>query len=445
MRSIWSINDIQKKDKREPLPEHISAAVIGGGMAGILCAWFLMESGVDTVVLEAGTVGSGQTERTTAKITCQHGLIYSRLTETMGAEAAARYAQASQAAIDQYERIVDSVGIQCGFKRLPSYLYTECGDGMKKLEQERSAAVRAGIPAAIVYDTGLPFPVKMALRYENQAQFDPIGFLYGLSDSLKICQHTRVLQVKGHEIRTDRGTVKADHIVFASHFPFPRWPGFYSARMHQERSYVLALETEDWDLGGMYYGIDPDGLSFRNAGELVLVGGMGHRTGEGRIKDPYGELEKRAGNIWKKAEIKASWSAQDCMTLDSVPYIGVFSRLRPYWLVATGFGKWGMTNSMVSAMAVCDAVTGQSMKEWELFSPQRKTFSASYKNFVKEMGHSIKNLAVFGGPRCPHLGCRLQWNPAERTWDCPCHGSRFRADGEVLDEPSKKNIKNPGC
>ncbi len=445
MRSIWSINDIQKKDKREPLPEHISAAVIGGGMAGILCAWFLMESGVDTVVLEAGTVGSGQTEGTTAKITSQHGLIYSRLTETMGAEAAARYAQASQAAIDQYERIVDSVGIQCGFKRLPSYLYTECGDGMKKLEQERSAAVRAGIPAAIVYDTGLPFPVKMALRYENQAQFDPIGFLYGLSDSLKICQHTRVLQVKGHEIRTDRGTVKADHIVFASHFPFPRWPGFYSARMHQERSYVLALETEDWDLGGMYYGIDPDGLSFRNAGELVLVGGMEHRTGEGRIKDPYGELEKRAGNIWKKAEIKASWSAQDCMTLDSVPYIGVFSRLRPYWLVATGFGKWGMTNSMISAMAVCDAVTGQSMKEWELFSPQRKTFSASYKNFVKEMGHSIKNLAVLGGPRCPHLGCRLQWNPAERTWDCPCHGSRFRADGELLDEPSKKNIKNPGC
>lgn len=176
MRSIWSINDIQKKDKREPLPEHISAAVIGGGMAGILCAWFLMESGVDTVVLEAGTVGSGQTEGTTAKITSQHGLIYSRLTETMGAEAAARYAQASQAAIDQYERIVDSAGIQCGFKRMPSYLYTECGDGMKKLEQERSAAVRAGIPASIVYDTGLPFPVKMALRYENQAQFDPIGF-----------------------------------------------------------------------------------------------------------------------------------------------------------------------------------------------------------------------------------------------------------------------------
>lgn len=119
MRSIWSINDIQKKDKREPLPEHISAAVIGGGMAGILCAWFLMESGVDTVVLEAGTVGSGQTEGTTAKITSQHGLIYSRLTETMGAEAAARYAQASQAAIDQYERIVDSAGIQCGFKRMP--------------------------------------------------------------------------------------------------------------------------------------------------------------------------------------------------------------------------------------------------------------------------------------------------------------------------------------
>lgn len=445
MRSIWSIDDVQKQEKRESLPEHIPAAVIGGGMAGILCAWCLKESGVDTVVLEAETIGSGQTGRTTAKITSQHGRIYSRLAETLGMETAIRYAHASQAAIDQYERLINSEGIQCGFQRLPSYLYTECEEGMKKLEQERSAAVRAGIPASIVFDTGLPFPVKMALRYENQAQFDPIAFLYGLSDSLKICQHTRVLQVKGHEIRTSRGIVKAEHIVFAAHFPFPRWPGFYSSRMHQERSYVLALETEKWNLGGMYYGIDPDGLSFRNAGELVLMGGMGHRTGEGAALDPYGTLEKRAGSIWKEFRIRASWSAQDCMTLDSLPYIGVFSRRRPYWLVATGFGKWGMTNSMAAAMAIRDAVTGRSMAEWDLFSPQRKTFSASYKNFLKETGHSMKNLIAPGGPRCPHMGCRLQWNPAERTWDCPCHGSRFRENGELLDGPSKKDIKNPGC
>lgn len=145
---------------------------------------------------------------------------------------------------------MDSAGIQCGFKRLPSYLYTECGEGMKKLEQERSAAVRAGIPASIVYDTGLPFPVKMALRYENQAQFDPIGFLYGLSDSLKICQYTRVLQVKGHEIRTDRGTVKADHIVFASHFPFPRWPGFLLSQDAPGKKLCTGSGNRGLGLGG---------------------------------------------------------------------------------------------------------------------------------------------------------------------------------------------------
>lgn len=453
MESIWDKREpAEKRDKRR-LPEKIQAAVIGGGMAGILCGWLLQEDGIEAVVLEAAFAGSGQTGKTTAKITSQHGLIYDRLTESIGEDAAVQYGRANQAAIDEYERIIEKTGINCDFIRLPAYLYTETEEGAGKLEKERTAAIKAGIPASIVYETNLPFPVKMALKFENQAQFSPLDFLYGLAQGLNLYEYTKVLGVKGHDIITSRGTMTAEKIVFATHFPFPDWPGFYFARMYQERSYVLAVEApvggkngtmDQPALDGMYYGIDADGLSFRSAGSRILLGGMGHRTGECRTENPYDSLRKRAKEFWNDYVEAAAWSAQDCMTLDSVPYIGTFSRLRPDWYVATGFGKWGMTTSMAAAMSIRDAITGRYNSDWDVFSPQRRTIGASYKNFLVHMGYTMKNFFVPGGPRCTHLGCRLQWNRAEKTWDCPCHGSRFDDGGGLIDNPARKNIKKPG-
>jgi len=475
MKSIWYEGVSLRKGRRR-LPEKIEIAVVGGGMAGILCGWLLQEAGFSVLVLEAKETGSGQTGKTTAKITSQHGLIYDKLSLGIGEEAAGKYARASQAAIDEYERIIKKTGIDCGFERLPSYLYTNTEDGSMKLERERTAAVKAGLPASIVYDTCLPFPVKKALKFENQAQFYPLEFLYGLAKELDICENTKVLKVKDHRIYTNHGILKAEKIIFAFHFPFPNWPGFYFARMHQERSYVLALKLEKGGdegsketpkdsagcketvvgnergtereaqriLDGMYYGIDSDGLSFREAKGLVLLGGMGHRTGDCPKEDPYEELRKRADTMWKGYTEEAAWSAQDCMTLDSVPYIGKFSRLRPDWYVATGFGKWGMTNSMVSAMLIRDSLTGRHNPDWEVFSPQRITLKASYQNFFANMGYTIKNFFVLSGPRCSHLGCRLKWNRAEKTWDCPCHGSRFEKDGNLIDNPAVKGIGKPG-
>lgn len=451
MKSIWDKDVSLKKDKRK-LPEATGIAVIGGGMAGILCGWLLQEAGFEVTVLEAAETGSGQTGKTTAKITSQHGLIYDKLTESMGEEAAGRYGRSSQAAIDEYERIIRKTGIECGFKRVPAYLYTNTEEGSMKLERERTAAVKAGIPASIVYETNLPFPVKMALKFENQAQFHPLKFLYGLAKELNVCENTKVLQVKGHTVVTNRGTMRAGTVVFATHFPFPNWPGFYFARMHQERSYVLALKPGGGskisgdgkqELQGVYYGIDEDGLSLRDAEGIILLGGMGHRTGECPPENPYAALKKRADTLWGNYTEEAAWSAQDCMTLDSVPYIGRFSKSRPDWYVATGFGKWGMTNSMLSAMIIRDVVTGRSNPDWQLFSPQRITWKASYKNFLINLGHTMKNFFVPGGPRCTHLGCRLKWNRAEKTWDCPCHGSRFAKDGNLIDNPSKRDIKKP--
>lgn len=451
MKSIWDEDVSLEKDRRK-VPENTEIAIIGGGMAGILCGWLLQEAGYEVTVLEAAEIGSGQTGKTTAKITSQHGLIYDRLTESMGEEAAGQYGRSSQAAIDEYERIIRKAGIECEFERIPAYLYTNTDEGSVKLERERTAAIKAGIPASIVYETDLPFPVKMALKFENQAQFHPLKFLYGLAKELNVCENTKVLKVRGSSIVTSRGTIRAGTIVFATHFPFPNWPGFYFARMYQERSYVLALKLnsgsgEPGDEGpehrGIYYGIDEGGLSFRSAGDLVLLGGMGHRTGECPKESPYDALRKQADILWKDYTEAAAWSAQDCMTLDSVPYIGEFSKLRPDWYVATGFGKWGMTNSMVAAMIVKDAIMGRYNPDWLLFSPQRITLRASYRPFFIHLAHTVKNFFVPGGPRCAHLGCRLKWNRAEKTWDCPCHGSRFTKDGNIIDNPSKKDIKKP--
>ncbi len=440
MESIWKEKRPERKGKSSSLPKKTEVAVIGGGMAGILCGWQLKEAGVDVVILEARTVGSGQTGNTTAKITSQQGLIYQKLAETFGQETAGRYASASQAAIDEYERIIGKTGISCGFTRLPAYLYTKTNEGAGKLERERTIAVRAGLPASIVYETGLPFSVKAALKLEQQAQFHPLEFLYGLAKELKICEYARVLRVKDHEIYTSRGILRAEKIIFATHFPFPNWPGFYFSRMHQERSYVLAVEAPKLD--GMYYGIDADGLSFRDAEGLVLLGGQGHRTGEGCAHHPFENLRAEAKKLWPGCYVRACWAAQDCMTLDSLPYIGRFSRLRPDWYVATGFGKWGMTNSMVAAMAIRDHITGRRNPTWQVFSPQRPMTKTAWNHFLQELGHSAKNFFSWKGPRCPHLGCRLRWNRAEKTWDCPCHGSRFGREGNLIDNPAKRNMGN---
>lgn len=439
MNSIWSEKQPRILSKEKTLPERVEVVIIGGGIAGLLCAFLLKEAGIETIVLEADRVCSGQTKNTTAKITSQHELIYDKLTKVFGEETAGYYGQINQKAIDEYERIVNERKIQCGFERLPAFLYTKTGEGASKLEKERTAAKKAGIPATIVYETQLPFRVKAALKYEQQAQFHPLEFLSEIAKELDIYEYTRVICVEGHEVVTERGNVTAETIVFATHFPFVNFPGLYFARMHQERSYVLALRPRrPKDLNGMYYGIDADGLSLRNAGELVLLGGSGHRTGVVPEEDPYEKLRKEARRLWKDYEEVACWAAQDCMTLDSLPYVGQFSRSTPDWYVMTGFRKWGMTGAMAAAMAIRDMLIGQSSLEWEIFSPQRKFTLEAGKNLLMELGNTIVNFATWKRPRCPHLGCRLVWNSYEKTWDCPCHGSRLREDGTVIDNPAQE-------
>jgi glycine/D-amino acid oxidase-like deaminating enzyme len=412
-------------------------AVIGGGLAGILTARFLQDAGVDVLVLEKDTIGAGESGRTTAKITAQHGLIYHTLTQSRGPAVARQYAKAHLDAIDQYETIIRTLPTDCGFQRCPAYLYT--GGTGHRLQLEFLAAKQAGIPCALTRKTELPVPVTAALRFDNQARFQPLEFLHAMARGLQIYEHSPVNHVRrgngGTLLETPGGTVFARSVVFAAHYPLVNVPGWYFTRIHQERSYVIALENAFLP-DGMYLGIDPDGLSFRTAGNDLLLGGGGHRTGE-NPNHPYETLEAQAKTLWPRCRVVRRWSAQDCMTIDSVPYIGPYAPSAPDWFVATGFQKWGMTTSMVAARLITDLILGDTNPNAAVFDPARSV-KGSVGNLMREMGHAAKGLTkgLLQGRRCSHMGCRLEWNPAEGTWDCPCHGSRFAPDGSILNNPA---------
>lgn len=476
MTSLWE--DTCTIPKRKNLPENLSTevVVIGAGMAGVLTAYFLAQKGVETIVLEANRIGSGQTKGTTAKITSQHEDIYHKLIDQFGIEKAKQYAFANEHAIKEYKRLVEELHIDCEFEEKSAYLYTLDSD--IDLQEEAKAARQLSIEAEFTTDTELPFPVKGAVKFKNQAQFHPLKFLEAIASHLTIYEDTKVLEVEDHKVRTNRGEVMAKSIVFACHYPFINAPGFYFLRMHQERTYLLAFKGAT-RLDGMYRSVEQTGYSLRNYGDTLLFGGGSHRTGENSHGGQYEALRCAAKQFYPDSSEIAHWSAQDCMTLDGVPYIGRFSHGKSNWYVATGFGKWGMTHSMVAASVISGLICEEEVWYAPVFSPERFTPGSSAKALLEESKQAIKGLTrrVFqlpktteeeltpghGGiievdgekygvyktkegevfiinPKCPHLGCQLEWNPDELSFDCPCHGSRFTYTGQLIDNPAQIDL-----
>lgn len=457
MESLWRKQTKNLTSKQTNIPMdaqkvHYDVIVVGAGMAGILIAYYLQEQGKDVLVLEAKEIASGQTERTTAKITGQHGLKYRELIRTVGVKRAGLYAQANEAAIREYEQLIRKQGIDCDFERVSAYLYTQKQDNL--LREEADAAALLGIDAFFTRETELPFPVLGAVCFPHQAQFSPLKFIRSLAKNLQIMEHTRVIAVKGEQVFTERGIMTADKIVLATHYPIKNVPGFYFLRQHQERSYVLALSGWNGPSNndvtspgkkdsqaktiGMYLGIDRDGHSFRQAGDYLLLGGSSRRTGD-RRGGAYDSLLHAAEKYFPGCREEMRWSAQDCMPHDGIPFIGRYSVFTPNLYVATGFQKWGMTSCMIAALILRDELCGKKNSYAELFSPQRMHIRAAFKNLMVDVGESIRGLTkglFHKSARCSHMGCELVWNPDEESWDCPCHGSRFDSEGELLDNPA---------
>lgn len=407
--------------------------VIGGGLAGLLCARALSRAGVDCVLIEENRLMHGVSGRTTAKATAQHGLIYGKLLQKFGPEKARLYWQANRDALDALRALAQEA--DCDWETQNNYLYQT--DGTDKLEAELAACQRLDIPNLWADSLPLPFPVAGALGFFDQGQFHPLKLAAYAAKGLKIFENTKALAFLGDRVETPRGTVTAEKIIVATHFPLWNKHGAYFLKLYQQRSYVLALENAE-RVEGMYLDCAENGLSVRSAGQWLLLGGGGHRTGKQGLgwKLP----ESAARQHWPGASVVARWATQDCITLDGMPYIGAYSRATPKVYVATGFRKWGMTASMVAATVLTDLVQGREDPYGGLFSPQR---SMLHGQLLSNGLESAANLLRPTVPRCPHLGCALRWNAAERSWDCPCHGSRFSADGKLLNNPATDDLKHP--
>ncbi|MEA2192205.1 MAG: hypothetical protein QOI73_2326 [Solirubrobacteraceae bacterium] len=490
--SLW-IETGPQQPSFAPLEGHARAdvVVIGGGIVGITTALLLAEAGAQVVLLEAARLGHGVSGHTTAKVSSQHGMIYAMLRSRFGADTARAYGAANEAALAWIAERVARDAIDCDLRRRASYAYVTSASERASAEDEASAAIEAGLPAQLVEATPLPFDVEAAVRFEHQAEFHVSKYLAALTGALAdagcvVHEHSRAVEVDAGApcvVKTPGGRVSADRVIVATHYPFlDRSLAF--ARVHPERSYALACRIAGAPPEGMFIGSSPT-RSVRAApldGEqLLLVGGEGHRTGTGGdTEERYRRLERFAREHWDVHEVANRWSAQDNTTLDGLPYVG---RMTPGYgrvLMATGFAKWGMTGGTAAARLLADLALGRDNPWQALFDPNRLTLRASAPRLIKENAvaglrfagdritrrpASIEHLqpgeadivraggdvvAAFRdddgtltavSPTCTHLGCRVTWNRAERSWDCPCHGSRFSPSGEVLQGPAVHRLE----
>lgn len=432
MESLWNetvschdFNELKSDIKTDVL-------IIGGGIAGILTAYFLQEKGIPYILVEKDRICSGTTGNTTAKITFQHGLIYDKIISGSDLEKAEMYLRANRAAFEKYAELCKNT--DCGYEIKNNYVYSV--DDRQKLDDEINALSKINYNAEFVEDLPLPINTVGAVCFKNQAQFHPLKFLFSIAKELKIYEHTFVREMIGTTAVTNGGKISADKVIVTTHFPFINKHGSYFLKLYQHRSYVIALKNAQ-DVDGMYVDECKTGLSFRNYDDLLLLGGGGHRTG--KSGGNWNELRRFAKNSYPDADEKYYWAAQDCMSLDSIPYIGKYSKNTPNLYTASGFSKWGMTGAMLSAMLLSDMICGRHSDFEEAFCPSRNIIRPQL--FINGF-ESVKNLLTPSTKRCPHLGCALKWNFAEHSWDCACHGSRFDESGKVLDNPANGNLKN---
>lgn len=469
----------------------VEVAVVGAGIAGLSTAARLAEDGRDVAVIERDRVGAAVTGHTTAKVTSQHGLKYDHLLETVGEERARQYAEANEDALEEVAK--RSEGFDAEFDRAPAYVYADDSESQGQVYEEAQAAKRLGLPAEFVGSEAvdLPYETAGAVRFTDQGQFHPRKYVLGLAERVAeeggaVFEETRATDLSGggpYELETESGTVRAEHVVCATHFPvFDR--GGYFARMKTKRSHVIGVRVAGEPPVGMYYKSGSPYRSIRvhelDGEPLVLIGGENHETGRGgSTRERYERLETFARSYFDVSEVEYRWSTQDYSTFDGVPYIGRLGPVGENAYVATGFGGWGMTGGVAAGEIISGLIRDGEHPHQEVFSPARvngesaRTFVSHTAEvgarFTADWARSLLAdeeatleagegtvVKTDDGPVgvsrdesgkidavsaiCPHMKCVLRWNDGEESWDCPCHGSRFTPEGRVLDGPAIEDL-----
>ena len=557
MNSFW-LDSIENKNKFNKLEKDISTdvCIVGAGIFGLTCGYYLTKQGYNVVLLEKEKdIASKTTGHTTAKITSQHNLIYKYLIDSLGESMAKKYLYANQDAIENIYQIINDENIDCDFVRQDSYVYTNNLDELEKIKLENKAVNSLGFKSEFVTSTPLPFNVLGALRFPNQAEFNPIKYAYGLAkcitsngssaiDGLVNAGSVGSVSVGdgivenspgGASLNLAKGTgeiytdtlvqnikkendefitsckdyvVRSKYVILASHYPFIDRLGYYFLKMYQSTSYVIAVDIGDKTFDGMYINSKQPTFSYRFANfsgscgkRLLLVGGADHKTGSKiDLSNAYSILEYEVRKYYPDCKVLYKWNTEDCITLDKIPYIGEFSHFMPNMYIGTGFNKWGMTSSNVAGNIIVDKILGRENEYENVFKatrlhpiknnvelgnmikettnsfvinkfkvPERTSentkdasknitervsdFDKNFSDIENDTGHVFeynsekvgiykdKDGKIFAvKPICTHLGCLLSWNNLDKTWDCPCHGSRFDYLGHQLYNPAIRDL-----
>lgn len=481
----------------EPLNADLSVdvTVVGAGITGITTAYLLSKAGVKVALLEADRVLAGTTGHTTAKLTAQHNLIYDEIINHFGKDQAKLYYDSHMSAIQFVENEVDEKGIDCDFSKQDACVYAITEEYVEKIKTEWEAYKKLGIDGALKDTIPFNIPVKAALYMKNQAQYHPLKFLKSLLTEAVHAGCAVYEQTTATDIEDDKSEPKVyvkggykvtgKHVIMASHFPFYDKIGVFFARMYADRSYALAIKTDQKYPGGMYVSADDPARSIRstplNRETLWIIGGESHKTGQGiNTMKHYEAVAEFAEETFGAKEIVYRWSAQDLTTLDKLPYIGPITEDRERVLVATGYKKWGMTTGILAGHILSDYVLNRENPYKELYSPSRFQADPDLKKAVTTNADVAKHLikgkleytdkdaadlqpgegsvVMFNGRRagaykdangklyvvdttCQHMGCECEWNDGEKTWDCPCHGSRYSFNGEVIEGPALNSLE----
>ena len=495
MQSYWE-EERKNHKEYESLNNNlnVSVCVIGGGLTGLSTAYYLSNN-TSVAVIERNKICGSTSGKNTGKITSQHGIFYKYLIDSQGKEYAKKYLEANEKAINNIERIVDKEKIDCDFERENAYVFTKKETEVDKLKDEQKAVdkINRGL-CKFVKITELPMEISGAIEFENQAKFHPLKYGYGLADCIlknngRIFENSQVTDIKKengkYAVYANKNKIVADYVVITTRYPFMKVPGYYFLKMYQATSYAIIVDPKKELFSGMYINYEVPNISFRTINDghrkLLLAVGYDYKTGTENLKDGYSRLESTVRKMYPDADVLYKWSAEDCITLDKIPYIGEYSTMMPNVYVATGFNKWGLTSSNVAANIISDEILGINNEYIDVFRAKRVEPIKNREeigNMLKEANKSIflskfkipqvelddikmgegkiievnkKKVGVYKAnngqifkvkPICTHLGCELYFNNIDKVWECPCHGSKFTYDGKSIEVPSNKNLQN---